>query len=191
MLPVLPDPAQITLWLRQWRAGDKEALNHLLPAVYQELRRVAATHFRAERSEHTLQPTALLHEVYLRMVDQAMPDFRSRAHFFCVASQLMRQILVDHARAQRAEKRGGGQRVTLEDALQSGTPREVDLLALDEVLGRLATMDERKARALELQYFGGLTVDEIADAMDSSPRTTARELRLAKAYLLRELSTAR
>ena len=178
-------PGDFTRRLIEWQKGDKGALDEIMPVVYSELRRLAASRLRGERPDHTLQPTALIHEAYLRLVDQEMPEFRSRSHFFGVASAVMRQILVDSARAHRAQKRGGGRRDDWSETIDpAGNP---DIVALDDALLKLARVDERKARAIEMQYFGGLTVEEIAEAMGSSGRSIARELRSAKAFLFREL----
>lgn len=178
----------LTLLLRKWGEGDESALRDLTPLVYNELRRLADSYLRRERPDHTLQPTALIHEAYLRLVDQSQP-FKNRKHFYGVAAHLMRNILVDHARVRRAEKRGGGgERVSLEAANLFSAERDLDLLALDEALGRLLALDERKSRAVELRYFGGLGVEEAADVLDISVATFRRELRFAENWLYRELT---
>src|SRR5262249_50842226 len=151
----------VTQLLLQWANGDKQALDDLTPLVYKELRRLAASHLRKERKSHTLQPTALVHEAYLRLVDQKDPKWQSRSHFYGVASQLMRRILVDHARKRLADKRAG-QRVSLEDAVSFKPERSRELLALDAGLSALEKIDPRKCKAVELRYFGGLSMDEIA-----------------------------
>ncbi|MGH9722819.1 MAG: sigma-70 family RNA polymerase sigma factor [Bryobacteraceae bacterium] len=180
----------ITQLLDQWRAGDAGALERLVPRVYAELRALASRSMRRERGPHTLQPTALIHEAYLRLVGQEMPAFRNRAHFLGVAANLMRQILVDSARARQSAKRGGGQtKIPLSQAAEGAWEQTADILALHEALGRLEQMDARKSRIVELHYFGGLTVDEVAEATELSPRSVARELRLAKAWLSVEMGS--
>jgi RNA polymerase sigma factor (TIGR02999 family) len=176
----------VTQLLVQWANGDKQALDDLTPLVYKELRRLAASHLRKERRSHTLQPTALVHEAYLRLVDQKNPDWQNRSHFFGVASQLMRRILVDHARKRQAEKRAG-QRVSLEDAVSFQKQRSRELLALDSALSALEKLDARKCRALELRYFGGLSMDEVAQTLDVSAVTVRRDLRMAEAWLNSEM----
>lgn len=181
------EPGEVSRLLLAWRRGEREALERLLPLVYDELHALARRQLRGERPDHTLQPTALLHEAYLRLVGSDVA-WEGRVHFLAVAAQVMRHILVDHARARARAKRGGGaERVTLDEALSSVADRPDDLLALDEALERLGAFDERKARVVELHYFGGLTYDEVAGALDVSPATVDRELRLAKAWLYREL----
>lgn len=178
----------ITELLAAWRQGDQAALTQLMPVVYQELRKIADSYLRRESHGHTLQPTALIHEAYLRLIDQSLPQWQNRAHFFGVAAQLMRQILVEHARAQLAQKRGGGARqVELDDALSYVPERAADLVALDDALTSLAEFDARKSQLIELRYFGGLSVEETAHVMDVSVSTVVREQRLARAWLSREL----
>jgi len=181
----------ITTLLLEWRAGREEALDRLVPLVYAELRRLANRHLRRERSDHTLQPTALINELYLLLVQQRAPAWRNRAHFFALASQLMRRILVDHARSHLAGKRGGAMtKVALEprDALTEGVPgREFEVLAVDEALTRLADLDAQQARIVELRFFAGLSVEEAAHVLKRSPRTIKREWRMARAWLLRQL----
>lgn len=181
------DPAEVSQLLLAWKNGDEGALARVLPLVYEELHRLAHKHLRHENTGHTLQTTALIHEAYLRLVG-ADVRWEGRVHFFAVAAQTMRRILVDHARTRERAKRGGGATpVTLENvALVASGPPE-GLVALDEALERLAAFDARKARAVELHYFGGLTYDETAMAMGISAATVDRELRLAKAWLYREL----
>jgi RNA polymerase sigma factor (TIGR02999 family) len=177
-----------TVLLREWSDGNRTALDQLLPLVYAELRRIATRQLRAERADHTLQSTALVHEVYLRLVDQRKVDWQNRAHFFGVAAQLMRRILVDHARRQGAGKRGGGvPRVALEEAPRTPAPNDVSVLALDLALSRLEAMDRKLARIVELRAFAGLTIDEAARVLDVSPSTAQREWRAARAWLKREL----
>jgi len=179
----------ITRLLLDWRSGKKAALDELTPLVYQELRKLAVSYLRRDRSDHTLQPTALIHEAYIRMVNQDLPDWKSRTHFFGVASNLMRQILVDHARKHHAAKRGAGlKKVTLEEAVIYSNEKASNLLQLDDALTRLAEFDERKARVIELRYFGGLKVEETAEALGISVATAGRDLRMAEAWLRRELS---
>jgi len=178
----------ITALLRAWRGGERAALDRLIPLVYDELRRLAGRAMRHERTDHTLQTTALLHEAYLRMLG-ADVEWEDRAHFYAVAAQTMRRILVDHARARGRNKRGGGDvRIPLEESVAAGPSRSADVIALDEALSRLSSLDERKAKAVELHYFGGLTYDEIARVLGVSAATVDRELRLAKAWLYKELS---
>jgi RNA polymerase sigma factor (TIGR02999 family) len=184
----------VTDLLRAWAAGDQAALDELLPLVYDELRRQARRYMRAQPSGHTLQTTALVHEAYLRLVGQSHVDWQSRAHFLGVASKAMRSILVDHARARRAAKRGGTARaVTLDEAggvPDAGSQRGVDVLALDEALARLAELDLRKSQLVELRYFGGLGIEEAAVVLGVSPATVKREWTTARAWLRRELSVA-
>ena len=176
----------VTHLLVQWANGDKQALDDLTPLVYKELRRLAASHLRRERKSHTLQPTALVHEAYLRLVDQKNPNWQNRSHFFGVASQLMRRILVDHARKRRADKRAG-QRVSLEEVVSFQKEQGRELLDLDGALTSLEKLDPRKSRAVELRYFGGLSMDEIAQSLDVSAVTVRRDLRMAEAWLNREM----
>lgn len=176
----------VTGLLVQWANGDKGALNDLTPLVYKELRRLAGSHLRRERKSHTLQPTALVHEAYLRLVDQKNPNWQNRSHFFGVASRLMRQILVDHARTRQAGKRTM-RRVSLEEAVSFHHERSRDLLALDSSLIALEKIDPRKCRAVELRYFGGLPMEEIARSLNVSAVTVRRDLRMAEAWLNREM----
>ncbi len=183
----------VTGLLARWSSGDPEALQQLIPLVYAECRRIAAQQLRRERHEHTLDPTALVHELYLRLVDQQRATWENRAHFFGVAAQLMRRILVDHARARQAEKRGGSAILVSLDAA-ADTPddsRIADVLAIDEALDRLAARDAEQVRIIELRFFAGLTVEETAHVVGRSPRTIKREWRLAKAWLYRELRQGR
>jgi RNA polymerase sigma-70 factor, ECF subfamily len=187
----MDDPAsqEFTTWLQDWAHGDRGAFDRLMPVVYRELRKLAARYMRNERPGHTLTPTALIHEAYLRLVSQPAPEFQNRSHFFGVAAQVMRQILVENARAFRAEKHGAGRKLPLHEVGdRAAAPLPPDVVEVDEALRALERFDERKARAVEMQYFGGLSVEEIAEALQMSPRTAARELRAAKAALLRELA---
>jgi RNA polymerase sigma factor (TIGR02999 family) len=177
------EPGDVTRLLQSWSCGEKQALNELVPIVHRELRGLAAACLRRERRDHTLQPTALVHEAYLRLVDQAQVQCRNRVQFFAIAAHLMRQILVDHARRHRAAKRGGGNKVALEEAAGVAGRQEVDLVALDEALGDLARLDPRQGRVVELRFFGGLTEDEIAGLLDVSPITVKRDWRIARAVL--------
>lgn len=183
---VMSDTHDVTRLLTRWAKGDKEALDDVTPLVYKELRRLAASQLRKERKGHTLQPTALVHEAYLRLVDQKNPNWQNRSHFFGVAAQLMRRILVDHARRRQAGKRAM-QRVSLEEALSFHQERSRDLLALDSTLTALEKFDARKSKAVELRYFGGLSMDEIAQALDISSVTVRRDLRMAEAWLNHEM----
>ncbi len=183
----------VTALLVAWGSGDASALEALLPSAYAELRRQARRAMRRESAGHTLQPTALVHEAYLRLAGQGRGQWRNRAQFYGVAAQLMRRILVDHARARRAAKRGGADRlhVTLAEsdarAPEDGDDPSVEMLALHAALERLVVMDARQARVVELRYFGGLTIEETADALGLSPATVKREWVVARAWLRREL----
>lgn len=180
---------EITKLLHDWSQGDQDALAQLIPVVYRELRKLASSYLRAERAEHTLQPTALIHEAYLRLVAQEFPEWKNRAHFYGVAAQLMRQILVEHARARVALKRGGaGEKVSLDEIISLPQQRAAELVALDDALSSLASFDERKARVIELRFFGGLTEEETGQALNISVATVRRDLRLAEAWLRREMS---
>jgi RNA polymerase sigma factor (TIGR02999 family) len=182
--------ANITHLLGEWSRGETDALEQLLPIVYAELRRVARRALRRERVEHTLQPTALINELYLRLVQQRSATWENRAQFFGVAAQLMRRILVDHARAHAAAKRGGSSpRLSLSEAGNVGVEPALEVLAVDRALTRLAKLDANQARIVELRYFSGLTVEETAHVLGISPRTVKREWRLAKAWLYEQLST--
>jgi RNA polymerase sigma factor (TIGR02999 family) len=184
--------AVVTQLLRAWSAGSPDAQEQLLPLVYNELRRRAAGQLRRDRKGHTLQPTALVHEAYVRLLGQRNVDWQSRMHFFALASRMMRRILVDHARARAAAKRPDeALRVTLDVELASVDPRGCDLLMLDQALSELAALDERQGSIVELCYFGGLTEDEVAATMSVSRSTVARELRSAKAWLHRRMTSGR
>ena len=179
----------VTQLLVAWRGGNKEALNNLFPLVYDELRRLAKHYMSRERANHTLQTTALVNEAYLRLANQSDVEWQNRAHFFGIAAQVMRHLLVDHARAQQYAKRGGGaQRVTLDETAAINSEDQTTLLALDEALSRLGALDERKMRIVELRYFGGLSVEETAEVLGVSEITIKREWLKAKAWLYRELS---
>ena len=184
------ETARITQLLIEWNEGRREALEDLLPLVYGELRRLAARRLRNERGDHTLQPTALVHEAYVRLVDQRRVRWQNRAHFYGIAAQIMRRILVDHARAQRTDKRGAGwQRVTLVDGKTPTLSADIEVLALDEALRRLAAFDPQQERIVELRYFGGLTIDEAAEVIGISTATVKREWAIAKAWLRAQLSS--
>jgi RNA polymerase sigma factor (TIGR02999 family) len=179
-------PGDVTVLLQAWSRGDREAMDRLTPLVYAELRRLAAGYMRRERAGHTLQPTALVHEAYVRMVGLRL-DWQDRAHFFAVAARQMRHILVDHVRKGRAHKRGGGQPVITFDEALFADERSPDLAALDDALDALAAFDADRARAVELRYFGGLTQEEIALVLGVHVNTVARQLRLAEAWLAKEM----
>lgn len=184
-----PPSGQFTRLLVGWSEGNRDALDELMPIVYAELRRLANRYLRGEKAGHTLQPTALIHEAYLRLVDQGVPGWQSRAHFFGVASRLMRQVLVDHARARVAGKRGGGAvKIALDEAPEIGSDQDaVALLALDRALEKLSAFDERKCRVIEMRSFAGMSVEETAQALGVSEPTIKRETRLAQAFLRSEL----
>ncbi|HKY32478.1 MAG TPA: sigma-70 family RNA polymerase sigma factor [Candidatus Polarisedimenticolia bacterium] len=188
MAGTVGDRGEVTRLLREWRTGGREALDRLLPLVLGELRRLSRRFMRAERSGHTLQTTALVNEAYMRLVGADVP-WRDRAHFFAVAARCMRRILVDHARARDSAKRGGDLiRITLDDSMPVRMTRgRIDFLALDRALEALEAQDDRKGRAVELHYFAGLTVEEIADLLDVSPSTVKNDLRFARAFLRTEM----
>lgn len=178
----------VTRLLLDWSKGNKEALDRLVPIVYEELRRQASRYLRRERAGHSLQTTALIHEAYIRLVDQRNVHWQNRAHFYGIAAQLMRRILVDHARTRTRAKRGGsGIRVSLDEATTITTSKDVDIVALDEALGRLAEIDQQQSRIVELRFFSGLNVEETAEVLRISPATVKREWRMAKAWLHREI----
>ena len=188
----MPLRKEVTQWLLEWSEGDRAALDKLIPLVSDELHRLAHQHLRRERPGHTLQTTALVHEAYLKLVKQRQVRWQNRAHFFGIAAHLMRRILVEYARRRAAAKRGGGQpQVTLSDEVVGTGEAAVSLVALDDALRTLAAFDPQQSRIVELRFFGGLTVEETADVMRMSPRTVKREWRVAKAWLQRELETAR
>jgi RNA polymerase sigma factor (TIGR02999 family) len=183
------DRTEVTTLLQAWQGGDDAALERLLPLLYGQLHAIARRHLQAERPDHTLQPTALVHEAYLRLVGLDAP-FEHRVHFLAVAARTMRNVLVDHARARLRQKRGGGAvQVTLQEGMAAAAAEPVvELIALDDALTRLAEVHERKAKVVELHYFGGLTHLEVAAALDVSPGTVDRDLRMARAWLSRELT---
>lgn len=185
----IPESQEVTELLLAWSEGDRAALERLMPLVYDELRRLARSYMRSERAGHTLQTTALVHEAYLRLIDAGRVPVESRTSFFAVAARLMRQILVDFARARGYQKRGGGaHQVSLDEAMIIGQPEDEDLIALDEALGELAEIDERKGRVVELRFFGGLTEAETAEALKVSAETVRRDWRLARSWLRLRLS---
>lgn len=179
---------QVTELLVRWRGGDREALDALMPIVYSELRRLAHHYLQRERSDHTLQGTALVHEAYVRLLGQENPQWQNRAHFFGVAAQLMRQILVDYARGHQASKRGGDAcKLTLDDAVEQPQRQDVDVIALDDALKTLAVMDAQQCRIVELRFFAGLTVEDTAEVLGISPATVKRDWTTARIWLFREL----
>ncbi|MBZ5689364.1 MAG: sigma-70 family RNA polymerase sigma factor [Acidobacteriia bacterium] len=179
---------QVTELLVRWRRGDRTALDSLLPLVYSELRRIANHFLQDERPDHTLQSTALVHEAYLRLAQQDLPQWQNRAHFFAVAAQLMRQILVDYARSHRASKRGGHvYKLALDEAEEQPRALEVDIVALDDALKSLAEMDSQQSRVVELKFFGGLSIDDTAEVLGISASTVKRDWITARAWLFREL----
>jgi RNA polymerase sigma factor (TIGR02999 family) len=185
-----PSKNEITQWLSECRGGDREALEKLLPLVYDELHRRAVGLFSEERSGHTLQPTALVSDVYLQLVNQRKADWQNRAQFFALAARMMRRILVSHARSHRAAKRGGAEtRITLAEEIAAVPERDVNLLAVDEALTKLDEIDPEKSRMVELRFFSGLSVEETAEVMGVSPRTIDRQWQTAKAWLYREIGT--
>jgi len=184
----MEDSGEVTRLLGEIGRGHKEAINDLLPLVYDELHRLARGYFRRERGEHTLQPTALVHEAYLRLVDQRAP-LESRSHFLAVAATQMRRVLLDYARKHRAARRGGdGQKVLLEDTMAICEQQPVDVILLDVALDKLAALDQDQAQLVELRFFGGLSVEETAEAMGTSPATVKRSWSSARAFLHREIS---
>lgn len=183
-----PPSQEVTQLLRAWSNGDKGALERLAPLVHKELHRLARRYMAGERPGHTLQVTALVNEAYLRLIDASQMRWQNRAHFFGVAAQLMRQILVDFARSRESQKRGGEViHIPLDEALVVSKEKEADLVALDDALKALATIDPRRSQLVELRFFGGLSVEETAEVLKTSPRTVLREWSLAQAWLYREL----
>jgi RNA polymerase sigma factor (TIGR02999 family) len=180
----------VTALLAAWTDGDRGALERLVPLVYADLRRIAARRIRAENRGHTLSATALVHECYMRLVDQRSARWQNRAQFFAIASEQMRRILVDHARKRRAHKRDGGVQITLDEGVASAPARELDLLALDGALSELGALDERSAKVVEMRFFGGLSIEEAAFALDVSHATVEREWASARAWLFRRLQGA-
>ena len=182
----------VTELLVSWGEGDKAALDELMPVVYDELRRLAQNYLSRERQGHTLQTTALVHEAYLRLIDQRSVNWQNRAQFFGIAAQMMRRILINHANDRNANKRQGyATRVSLDDVLGVFEKRELDLMALDEALNGLAALDSQQAQIVELRFFGGLTIEEVSDVLGISPATTKREWDSAKLWLRRQLSSGR
>ena len=184
-----PSHGDITQLLKDWSDGDQQALTKLIPLVYDELRRLAQRYMAQERPDHTLQTTALVHEAYLRLVDLNNVRWQNRAHFFGVSAQLMRHILVDYARNQHAAKRGGANlKLSLDEAVNLSDERAVELVALDDAMARLASLDPQKSRIAELRFFGGLNIEEVAEILGVSAATVVRQWRLARAWLNREIS---
>jgi len=182
------DNHQITSILHDWGRGDPEALGKLMPIVFDELRRIAAGYFEHEAEGHTLQPTALVNEVYLRLVGRRTVQWQNRAHFFGFAAELMRRILVDHARSRKTAKRGkGAPKISLDETIASAEDRDLDLIALDDALKSLTEIDPRQSRIVELRFFAGLTIDEIAEVMEISATTVKREWKTARVWLFREI----
>ena len=185
----MASPHDVTRLLKDWANGAQSALEDLTPLVYAELRRLAQGYLRSEAPGHTLQPTALVHEAFLRLHDRNAPDCQNRSQFYGLAAHLMRQILIDHARSRQAMKRGGpAVHLSLEEALVVSPERDADLVALDDALDRLASIDPRKSQVVELRFFGGLEVQEIAEVLKVSEKTVRRDWQFAKAWLLHELS---
>jgi RNA polymerase sigma factor (TIGR02999 family) len=180
-------PHPVSELLLRWKEGDQAALNELVPLLYKELRDIARHHLRKERPGHTLQSAALVHEAYVRLVGQRPFDTENRAHFLAIASRLMRQILVDHARSHGAAKRGADRRVELDASLVLPQIRSTDVVALDDALNGLAKLDEQQGRIVEMRFFGGLSIEEIAGALDISPSTVKRDWNVAKAWLTRQM----
>ena len=188
MRPV--QPAEVTELLRRWSGGDVAARESLVPLVYDELRRLARYYLASQRSDHTLQSTAIVHEAYLRLAGRENVHWEDRSHFFAVAAQLMRRILVDHARKRNAAKRGGAAHLTLlvDGAVEPSAQRELDLVALDDALKALAELDERQSRIVELRFFGGLSIEDTSRVLEISPATVKREWSTARAWLYEEIS---
>lgn len=184
-LDVSPD--SITVLLNRARAGDRQAFDHLMPLVYQELHRIAEGYIRRESQNHTLEPTALIHEAYMRLVQSGGAGYQNRAHFFGIAARVMRQVLVDHARSRQAVKRGADVKVSFEQCFDVAPERDRIVIALDDALNTLAREDERKARLVEMRFFGGMTAEEISDYMQTPVHIVRRELRAAQAWLRREI----
>lgn len=181
----------VTTLLIDWSNGDRSALDRLMPLVYDQLRHMAARYMHQENPGHTLQSTALVHEAYFKLIDQDRVQWRNRAQFFGVAAQMLRRILVDHARTAKAQKRGGvAQKLSLDEAMDTPGMRELDLIALDDALVALAEIDPQQSRVIEMRFFAGLTVEETAEALDISPATVKRDWVTAKAWLFRELNAA-
>ena len=186
----MTEESPVTQLLMDWRGGRRAALDELMPLVHQELRRIAQNHMRRENAEHTLQATAVVHEAYLRLIDTKI-EWNDRVHFFAVAARLMRRLLVDHAKSKQREKRGGAAtKIPLNEELVGEAGPDLDVMALDHALRKLAELDERKSEVVELHYFGGLNYDETAEALGISAATVHRELRLAKAWLHRAMEAS-
>jgi len=187
-MPVSQPPSQaVSELLVQWKAGDQQALDRLVPLLYKELREIARAHLQRERPGHTLQSAALVHEAYLRLLDQKPFDTENRMHFLAVASRLMRQILVDYARSHGAAKRGADLKVELDAAIAAAPERDIDVLALDDALTQLTELDEQQGRIVEMRFFGGLSVEEIGEVLGISRSTVKREWNVAKAWLSRQI----
>jgi RNA polymerase sigma-70 factor (ECF subfamily) len=184
------DPGNVTSLLLDWSKGNQSALERLVPIIYEELLRLARARLSRENRQCTLQPTALVHESYLRLADETKLQWQNRAHFYAIAANTMRRVLIDYARKRNAEKRGGGMIITLQTGMDFAQERAPDCLALDEALKKLAKVDERKSRAIELRYFAGMTTEEIGSVLGIAVATVGRELRLGQAWLRRELSRA-
>jgi RNA polymerase sigma factor (TIGR02999 family) len=186
----MPSPSSdVTSLLVAWNQGDQAALEELLPVVYDELRKLARSYLRRERPDHTLQATALVHEAYLRLIDQNQVTWQNRAHFFGLAAQMMRRILVNHAVAKKTDKRGGQQeKLSLDEAVSFAAAREVDLIALDDALKELEQLDPQQSRVVELRFFAGLSIEETAEVLGISPATVKREWATAKLWLHRQIS---
>lgn len=187
----MPALKEVTILLNEMNGGDENAPDRLLPLVYGELRKLARNYLQNERADHTLQATALVHEAYIRLVDWENVSWQNRAHFFSVAAGVMRKILVDHARAKNAQKRDSGQKLELDDAVSFSAERQIDLVVLDEALESLAKFDPTQARIVEMKFFGGLTIEEMAHALAVSPATVKREWTMAKAWLYQRLNNER
>jgi RNA polymerase sigma-70 factor, ECF subfamily len=182
-------PKHVTTLLRRFRAGNAQVAEELIPLLYEDLRRMASYYLRRERQDHTLQPTALVHEAYLRLIDQKDAHWQNRSQFFAVAARLMRRILVDYARRRGAVKRGGAvPKIPFEEAFALSRQAPTDMLAFDHVLARLAEIDEQQEQVVELRVFGGLTIEEVGDVLNISPATVKRDWSMAKAWLSREMS---
>jgi RNA polymerase sigma factor (TIGR02999 family) len=183
------ESGEVTKLLRAWGSGDRDALDRLTPRVYDELRRMSRKYMRNERVGHTLQATALVNDVYVRLVDVGSVDWKDRAHFFAVCAQMMRRILIDSARARNAGRRGGGAvKIDVEDVCVGAPDRDASTIALDDALSALASLDPRKVQVIELRYFGGLSVEETAEILKISPQSVMRDWKLAKAWLAREMA---
>lgn len=184
----MADSGEITILLERINRGDKEAPDEILPLVYDELRKLAHSYMQNERSDHTLQATALVHEAFIRVIDWKTVSWESRAQFFAIVAQVMRNVLVDYARAHNSQKRFGGQKIILDDAISFPNEREIDLLKLEEALKSLERLDDRQAKIVELRFFGGLSIEETAHVLQISDSTVKREWRFAKTWLQRELT---